>query len=146
MNTIVLETEDLGDFSVSLTDDQIIVLSENGTKILKDIRDGVSKAVFEEENDENFWELDEQYYHEPCPDYCSSYVDWSSYFPGIADLEIEELISDEERKNVDISLATPAGLVFLSAGFAGLFGTNPTLDSISSIVIVKTQGSFFENE
>lgn len=141
-NTIIVETEDLGEFTVLLTDEQIEIIAENGADYLDNVKDQIVSVSFEEENP--YWMPDSIGTEDVEDGFTNNQVDWTSYFPNITDREIEELIADAERREMELKLATTAGLVFLSVGLTAALGGNPLPASVGFVQVVKVAGTYFK--
>lgn len=147
INTIVVETEDLGEFTVLLSDEQISIIAENGANYLDNLKYQIIGVSFQEEEPEsNYWMPENIGTDDIEYGFTNNEVDWSSYFPEISHREIEDLIADAERREMELRLATTSGLVFLSVGLTAALGGNPLPASVGFLQVIKVAGEFFKKE
>lgn len=146
-NTIIVETEDLGEFVVLLSDEQISIIAENGADYLENVKDQIVNISYQDEEPQSSYWMPDQIGTEDTDDgFTGNEIDWTSYFPEISHKEIEDLIADAERREMELRLATTAGLVFLSVGLTAALGGNPLPASVGFVQVLEVAGEFFKKE
>lgn len=149
INTILVETEDLGSFKVLLTDEQISILSENSANYLEKIKEELLEDNGSRRYDyigSDYWMPDRIGTDDIEDGFTNNKVDWTSYFPAVTDQQIEDLIQDARKRELEIRLATSTGLVFLSVGITAALGGNPLATSAGFVQVIKVAGSYFQEK
>lgn len=142
-NIITVETDELGEFDIILNNEQILILAESGSDALSNIKERLLTDQ-DEEIRSGYWLPDQMGSESIADGFTGNSVDWSAYFSGISNEEIETLIEDAEIRENEIRSATTAGLILLAVGItAALVGYTIPI-SIGIAQIGKVMGSFFD--
>jgi len=139
-NKIKVVSDSIGEFEVTVTNEQLDKLIVGGAKTLNQIKgykERLGKGSLRRPGD-SYGSVNSE------GGFTGNSVDWTKYFPKVTSEEIDKIISEALEYERKIKAATNASLVLVGVGLSATLTGNPTA-ALGLLKIIEIVGSYFSD-
>lgn len=141
-NVIFVEDDDIGQYTINLSNEQLKVLTKRGANVLANARSAENKGLAIESLPEKRVRRGPSDPMRTVEDgFIGNTIDWGKFFPDNSNVDI--LIRKAKKFEDDFAIANDALLAFIAAGLVTGFG-GATIDGFNKLHIRKIVGSFVD--